>query len=122
MYYCINKDNHIEGYSEEYVAMEDCITIEQDNIDTSKTYAYVYENGKLSYSQELYDKVTDESEIVQLRTRREEECFSIINRGEAWYSLNVNTEERKQEFNKWYQAWLNVTQTRVTPERPAWIH
>lgn len=122
MYFCINKENLIEAFSEEYISMENCITLEQDDIDTSKVYAYVFNNGKLSYSQDLYDRVTDVSKIIDLRNRREEECFSIVNRGEAWYSLNVNSEERKQEFNKWYQEWLNVTQTRVIPKRPSWIY
>lgn len=123
MYYCINKDNYIEAYSEEYISIESCQTIQSnEDIDLEKSFAYIYQDSKLVFSQELYEEIIDESELIGLRNKREEECFSIVNRGEAWYSLNVNTEERKQEFNKWYKAWLNVTQTRAVPERPIWIH
>lgn len=123
MYYCINKDNYIEAYSEEYISIESCQTIQSnEDIDLEKSFAYIYQDSKLVFSQELYEEIIDESELISLRNKREEECFSIVNRGEAWYSLNVNTEERKQEFNKWYKAWLNVTQTRAVPERPIWIH
>lgn len=123
MYYCINKDNYIEAYSEEYISIESCQTIQSnEDIDFNKSFAYVFENEKLVFSQELYEEVMNESEIVQLRTRREEECFSIINRGEAWYTINVNTDERKEELNDWYNDWLNVTETKVIPEKPCWIN
>jgi len=25
------------------------------------------------------------------------------------------------ELREWYKAWLNVTETRVVPERPTWL-
>ena len=62
-----------------------------------------------------------EIEPNNIRVRREEECFSYINRGDAWYELYVNTPERVKEFNEWYQAWLNAPQTRVIPTKPEWI-
>ena len=53
------------------------------------------------------------------RKRREYECFEIINRGVMWH--NSLTETQKQELQDWYQAWLDVTDTLVRPETPAWL-
>lgn len=54
-----------------------------------------------------------------LRIRRVSECFTIINRGDAWYALL--TEEQRAELQTWYQAWLDVTETLVVPAKPEWI-
>lgn len=55
----------------------------------------------------------------EIRARREVECFPIINRGEAWYTLL--TQEQKDELAVWYQAWLDAPQTLVIPENPEWL-
>ena len=54
-----------------------------------------------------------------LKTRREQECFSIINRGYLWY-LQL-TDEHIRELNVWYDAWLDVTETLTVPKKPDWI-
>ena len=55
-----------------------------------------------------------------LKDRRERECFRIIdNRSTMWY--NHLTDEQKQELDKWYQAWLNVTETKIIPTKPEWL-
>lgn len=55
----------------------------------------------------------------ELRRRREEECFSVINRGYLWYAqLN---EEQMQELSAWYQTWLDVTETQVISQKPEWM-
>lgn len=63
--------------------------------------------------------VEDEKELNELRQRREEECFSVINRGGLWYELL--TDEQKAEIMAWYKEWLNVTETRVIPTKPEWL-
>lgn len=57
--------------------------------------------------------------LIELRHQREEECFSVINRGALWYDRL--TEEQKQELSAWYQAWLDAPQTNVVPAKPAWL-
>lgn len=57
--------------------------------------------------------------LIELRNQREEECFSVINRGALWYDRL--TEEQKQELSAWYQAWLDAPQTSVIPTKPAWL-
>lgn len=54
-----------------------------------------------------------------LRDRREKECFSVVNRGWIWYSSLTLAQWR--ELRTWYLAWLNVTDTKVIPERPSWL-
>ena len=58
-------------------------------------------------------------QIEELRKQREQECFSIINRGQLWYS--TLTTEQYRELQTWYQAWLDVTETLVVPEKPGWL-
>lgn len=64
-------------------------------------------------------ETTQEDILNNLRTRREKECFSIINRGQLWYdTLN---EEQLEELKDWYNAWLDVTETKQIPEKLEWI-
>lgn len=60
-----------------------------------------------------------EAQLRRLRQRREEECFSIINRGKLWY--NTLTSEQLGELNSWYRKWLDITETCIIPQRPNWI-
>ena len=54
------------------------------------------------------------------RRRREEKCFPIINRGQAWYNhLSIT---QKVDLNDWYEAWLDVTVTLTEPKEPVWLH
>ena len=62
---------------------------------------------------------TEEEVLDNLRALREEECFPIINRGQLWY--NTLTTEQIEELNDWYQAWLDVTETKTVPEKPNWL-
>lgn len=61
-----------------------------------------------------------EAEVGFLKKRREEECFSVINRGKMWY--DQLTEEQYLELRQWYFDWLNVTETRIIPTRPTWLN
>lgn len=68
---------------------------------------------------EVYHPFTEEEYLDHLRAQRERICFPVINRGELWYSRL--TEEQRAELEAWYQAWLDVTETKVIPETPDWI-
>ena len=61
----------------------------------------------------------EEEQLKRFRQERESICFPIINRGQLWYD-NL-TKEQKSELQVWYQAWLDVTETKVKPETPSWI-
>lgn len=55
----------------------------------------------------------------KLRMLREAECFPIINRGVLWY--NELTADQLDELDVWYKGWLDVTATKVIPEKPSWL-
>lgn len=63
---------------------------------------------------------TDKDFINQLRVMREHECFTIINRGTLWY--NELTQTQLIELKNWYKAWLDVTITKIIPEKPTWLN
>lgn len=54
-----------------------------------------------------------------LRAYRSDACFSVINRGKLWY--DTLTEEQLEELRAWYEAWLDVTETKIIPEEPTWL-
>lgn len=69
----------------------------------------------IPYTEEELEKIW----LEDIRFKREQECFSVINRGELWYKHLTN--EQKEELEAWYISWLNVTDTKVVPEKPKWI-
>lgn len=73
--------------------------------------------------QALKNSYVYNQETIEFRKRREIECFSYTDRGELWYNENVNiNQERINEFSNWRDLWLNVTETRVIPEKPIWLN
>lgn len=65
--------------------------------------------------------------LIGLREMRQEDCFSVINRGILWYERL--TTEQKEELKTWYQAWLDVTEETnkdengnyIIPIKPSWL-
>ena len=82
-------------------------------------YAFQLLDGKLVYNGEAYEAHVTEEMRTELRRRRETECFSVVNRGQLWYEGVSLTQ--LLELRQWYKAWLNVTETMVIPEKPAWL-
>lgn len=82
--------------------------------------AYKYEDGNLVLDENKLQAVNDARIADELRFKRQKACFSIINRGELWYSRL--TAGQKEELDAWYQAWLDVTDTKVLPNTPTWLN
>jgi len=61
----------------------------------------------------------DEEILKEILRKEREFVFKIINRGKLWY--DSLTPEQLQELKVWYEAWLNVTNTLVRPEKPSWL-
>ena len=81
--------------------------------------AYKYEDGNLFLDEKRLQEINDAHAADKLRLKRDKVCFPYINRGDLWYSrLSV---EQKEELNVWYQAWLDVTETKIAPEKPEWL-
>jgi hypothetical protein len=60
-----------------------------------------------------------EIKINELKDKREIECFSVINRGILWY--NKLDSEKIEQLEKWYNDWLNITETLIVPTKPDWL-
>lgn len=89
--------------------------------DFEKNYQsyYLSEGSVLVKNIDKQIELEDQKVINSLRLQRAKECFSYINRGELWYERL--TVVQKEELNTWYQAWLDVTETKVIPEAPEWL-
>ena len=59
------------------------------------------------------------SEEQGLRLRRENECFSFVNRGSVWY--DTLPQKQKEELGVWYKAWLDAPATKIVPQKPDWL-
>ena len=81
--------------------------------------AYRYDNGKLMLDQSRLHALNDERINNDLRRKRDKVCFPYVNRGYLWYSKL--TDDQKEQLNEWYQAWLDVTETKVVPTAPEWL-
>lgn len=81
--------------------------------------AYRVRDGTAAFDEEQYALQEQERVKEDYRQRRETECFSVINRGQLWYE--GVTIPQLLELRSWYKAWLNVTETLVVPEKPAWL-
>lgn len=91
----------------------------KDQLEDEKIGFYKYEGGKAVLDEEKYLAFQENVEKEMIRSRRAEECFPIVNRGQVWYDLLG--EEQKSELSAWYREWLDATETKTIPERPAWI-
>lgn len=76
-------------------------------------------DGTAAFDNEHFALQEQERVKEDYRQRRETECFSVINRGQLWYE--GITLPQLLELRSWYKAWLNVTETLVVPEKPAWL-
>jgi len=63
---------------------------------------------------------SEEDKLTSLRAKRNNECFNIINRGLFWYEKL--SEKQKEELQTWYYNWLDVTVTKVIPQKPNWLN
>ena len=90
---------------------------------TVKTIQPIIEPAKDAWDEyediRVYHPYTDEEYKDYLRRERERICFPVINRGAAWYARL--TPEQNEELQAWYQAWLDVTETKVKPQTPEWV-
>ncbi len=114
-------------------AFGDCVPIEltkeeyeQASRDLAHYRAVNGENGiALQYTaptaqeNELAAQAQNEARLRRLRRQRENECFSVINRGYLWYAQL--SEEQLSQLGAWYRAWLDVTETQTVPQKPSWL-
>ena len=86
-----------------------------------------YDRSKLLFLSETQTEEYKDAEAAfienqnkeAIRTRRANECFSVINRGKPWY--DKLSSEQITELEGWYQKWLDAPQTGTIPDRPTWL-
>ena len=112
--YEIDKNGFLTGNWAEIGSYPSQVELEKplDNIDLNLRW-----NGKEFYMDN--NPVVEAKLLKELRRKREEECFSVINRGALWY--NSLTQQELQELQDWYNKWLQVTETKTIPDKPRWL-
>ena len=90
-----------------------------DDFENNYRSYYLSEDNILVKSDDRQKEIENERELVDLRSQRAKLCFPYINRGELWYSLL--SDDQKSELTAWYQAWLDVTTTKIIPKTPEWL-
>jgi len=80
-------------------------------------FAWRVVDGELLH--ERYEPTPDDEALQILRDKREDICFSIINRGVLWYESLAP--QQRQELKQWYNDWLAVTKTKTEPLNPRWL-
>lgn len=82
-------------------------------------FFYCYKDEKLIFDDEYKAQYEQEQKVAEIRYHREQKCFPVINRGEAWY--RTLSDKQKEELQDWYQKWLDATETLIEPEPPEWL-
>lgn len=119
------KDNYVESYAlvggiEGGVEVCDLSPETHADFALHHTAYKLAEDGRtLVLDADKRDSDTDAATLSALRTRRETECFAYINRGQLWYARL--SAAQIAELGAWYIQWLDVTRTRVIPDRPSWL-
>jgi len=119
----LNEQGFVDAYALIGSFGYDAATVnEPENIDdfenNYRSY-YLSDGNILVKSDDKQKEIENECENAILRSQREKDCFSYINRGYLWYSKL--TKKQKEELSSWYQAWLDVTEIKVIPEKPEWL-
>lgn len=119
----LNEQGFVDGYALIGGINSDSIAVNKpENFDDfQKNYRsyYLSEDGILIKNEDKQNEIEEAKKLNELRYQREVACFPYINRGYLWY--NKLTDEQKSELDTWYQAWLDVTETKVIPEKPEWL-
>lgn len=125
VYTLLNKENIMLYFCKlnNKIELCDINTVEKFKLDiiqtiTKEEYAkhgssYYIKDNKICLGK------SDEQILNELRIEREVQCFQVINRGQLWYDNLTDTQ--KQELKVWYNAWLDVTETKVIPTKPKWL-
>ena len=116
-----NNRGYVQSFAFIGALVEGIDTLEPEDMDLfmHQFYAFHLKDGRLVYDPAEYERVQTEELKAEYRQRRESECFSVVNRGQLWYE-GVSLSQLI-ELRAWYKAWLNVTETMVVPEKPAWL-
>ena len=114
----INENGYVQSYAEignltNGIEIEAPSDLEHFEVNFE---AYQVKDGVLIFDEDKRSQLDNQHILDDLRFEREQQCFPIINRGQLWYEMLSETQVA--ELQLWYQAWLDVTETLLIPERP----
>ena len=119
----LNEQGYVQAYATIGSFGTPSITVNEpenlDDFENNYRSYYLSKDNVLVKSDDKQKEIEEQRELTNLRAQREKVCFPYINRGEMWYSRL--SAEQKDELNVWYQAWLDVTNTKDIPETPGWL-
>lgn len=118
----LNEKGYVKAYALIGSFSSDAIEVDEpvDINDFEENHgSYYVSNGKLVKSNDKQKELENNRQLTSLRVQREKICFPYINRGELWY--NKLSAEQREELGVWYQAWLDVTETKIIPAVPTWL-
>lgn len=119
----LNEQGYVEAYALIGEFASPSVTVPTpENIDdfemNHRSY-YLSNDNILVKSVDKQQDINEQRILTDLRFQRTKICFPYINRGSLWYE--TLSAEQKAELSEWYRAWLDVTNTKVVPEMPAWL-
>ena len=114
----LDENGYVVGYADflaEGVTIPGSIEIDElpENFDRDYSH-YRLKDGKLVKDETF----VSEADRDRVRTMRNDECFSVVDRP-LW--LDSLSEEHLVEIKEWYRAWLDAPNTMVIPEKPSWL-
>ncbi|MBQ3517966.1 MAG: DUF2977 domain-containing protein [Clostridia bacterium] len=117
----INENGYVQSYAEignltNGIEIEAPSDLEHFEVNFE---AYQVKDGVLIFDEDKRSQLDNQHILDDLRFEREQQCFPIVNRGQLWYEMLSETQVA--ELQLWYQAWLDVTETLLIPERPGWL-
>lgn len=118
----LNEQGYVKAYALVGSFGEPSVYVDEpENLeDFEDNYGSYYLSGDALVKNDVMQmEIELRRELTYLRAQREKACFPYVNRGSLWY--NKLTDEQKEELDIWYQEWLDVTDTRVIPEKPEWL-
>ena len=121
MFVLLNDDGYVESYAIVGNLVGGIEVSDPEDIEHFEEHyeSYGFSEGKIHFYDGWEKELNKARETENIRKRRETECFPVINRGLLWYeTLSV---KQKIELTRWYQAWLDATNTGVVPEKLTWL-
>ena len=88
MFISIDKNGYINSWSWGDDHADIRFEISNDLIPTDwnfNAFNYYWDGKRLIFDADRKNKIAQEEKLLGLRQKREQECFSIINRGQFWY-------------------------------------
>lgn len=118
----LDENGYISSFSLSGGIFENGIEVEcpiDEELFKDNYTSWKYEDGRLIFDEDKGQADQLEKRKEELRVKRDQICFPVINRGQLWYDILTN--EQKKELATWYQAWLDATETLKEPEMPDWL-